>query len=407
LQGWSADPRVAGFFQFVSAQVRANYGTGHGLGDLLLLGWNLVFSPDRFGHLPVGWLLLPLGTFGLLRVRHYPLLYLMLPVAVVAVAVWFASSQQVRYLAPLLPWAAVLAVVPVREAESTRWRGLGALVVALSLTGWAPLSAISWPDAFQTRVPVDLLTGHATRDAVRELRAYNDEWSLWRFVNHATPAHSTFLVDGGQARRWARRPYTDISYDALAFHAFQAFVDRGEPLDYPVTHLVTTAARAKTLGATLAASFCRTYANGHLEVWQRRQLTGVCAVPPLHAVEPYRWLEVAGPRDAQGYWWIGAHARLLHRCDGGAAALEIVAPFARQGARDLQVRVNDGPPTVFTIDGQQHVTIPCSPGDTIELTAPQTVNPPALGFAGDPTPKAFLVRLSPQPNSEFGFRIAE
>jgi hypothetical protein len=393
LQTRLGDRATADFFRFVATQVRENYGVGRGFLDLLMVGWNVTFRPERFGDLPVGWLLLPLTIFGLVRVRRYPLLYLMLPLSAVAAALWFVTSQQVRYLAPLFPYAAALAAVPVAAAaQHRRWRWLPGAIALLALSGWAPLAAASWPSAgFHAQVPWDSLIGPASRDAVRERWSYNDEWSLWRFANAALPANASILGDGAQARWWAQRAFTDISYDPQAWSAFAAWLKGSGELDYSATHLITTPARARQLGAKLDAAFCRVYSNGSLELWQRRQPSDVCLVPPLASVEPYRWIEVASPRDARGYWWVGARARLLLP---RGVAVEVVAPFASVGVRELDVSVNGAAPTRYETDGRRTLTFGDAPVAAVDFVAPQTVNPLDLGFTGDSTPKAFLARVA-------------
>lgn len=386
----SAGP-AGDFFRFVAERVREGYGAGTGLTDLLLIGWRLTFNPELFGHLPIGWLLLPLLAFGLARVRRWPLLALLTPMAGVALLVWFATSQQVRYLAPLFPYAAVLSAAPVMlAAERRRW--LPALVVVLALSGWGPLALYQWPQAgFVPHVWPGLLSGETSRDQVRERYAYNDEWSLWRFANAALPDNAAVLGDGAQARLWAEREFIDLSYDPASFAPVivRALKESG-PLRHRVGYLATTPKREAVYAALPGERGCRLYTNGHLVLRQRLAAGQECRVPPLTANEAYRWLEVASPRDGHGYWWLGERATLLAR---PGTRLEVIAPFVEQGVRELVICGEGAEEQRITIDDRAEFTLMSSADRPVELTAPHTVNPADLGFAGDPTPKSFLVRF--------------
>lgn len=393
LSAWTADESTAAFFHYVAARVREGYGAGYGLGDVLLLGWNLTFKPELFGHLPLGWLLLPLLTFGLLRLKRYPLLYLLTPLAAVALAVWFVTSQQVRYLAPWLVYAAVLAAMPVLAVARKR-PGAAWIVVLVALTGWGPLAAAQWPRAgFTPRIHASLLAGRVSRDDVRAAHAYNDEWSLWRFVNQALPADALLLGDGAQARWWAQRPFIDIGYDPGAYRSvIVAARQNKERLAHPARFIVTTAGRETEYASLPGERLVRWYANGHLVVLARPDTAAASEPPPLTAAEPFRWLEIAGPRDAHGYWWIGRRAQLM--LPPGEHRLHIVAPFAVQGVSELWVHTGDGYPTIYVIREQAELTLRVPPGAVVDFVPTRTVDPTRLGFAGDPTPKAFLVKLS-------------
>ncbi len=387
------NPDAHEFFGSISTYVAEHYGLGRGLRGLLLVGWNLTFVPQRFGDLAIGWLLLPLVTFGLFRVRHYPLLRLLLPIAGIAMLVWFFTSQQVRYLAPLFPVAAVLATIPVIAAAKKRaWHWLPTLVVVLALTGWAPLVRHQWPGAgFVPKVYASLLTGHATRDQIREQFAYNDEWSLWRFVNSTLPDCAKIRGQGASSQFWARRAFIDVSYWDRAFYRDYGYTI--EPLMPPECehwYYIAPVDSEWHITARPDEHYCRVYTNGSLVVDFGTNDPQPCLVPPLSKDEPFRWLEVAAPRDPNGYWWIGARARLML---APGRQLEIVAPFAAQGANRLTVQVADQPPADFVIRGREVIAPVSSAGQIITLIAPVTVDPLALGYTGDPTPKSFLVRI--------------
>lgn len=382
----------ADFFAYIATHVREGYGLGHGFVDLLLIGWRLTFQPEHFGHLAIGWLLLPLITFGLARLRRWPLLGLLTPIAGVAFLLWFATSQQVRYLAPLFAYAAVLAAAPVTlAARQSRFRFLPALIALLALSGWAPLVAAQWPQAgFVPRVHADLLVGKATRDQIREQYAYNDEWSLWRFINTTSSTNETILGDGAQARWWARRNFVDLSYDPASYvPAIRDTLQNKRPLDHPASLIVTNVANEPRWRN--AGDFCLVYTNGLLVVLQRLPEGQTCEHRPLSMDEPYRWLTVAGPRDPGGWWWIGERAELL--LPGPVAALELLSPFAEKGISELSVQVGDNEPFVVTVQPANAVRVETDGATIVTLRAHKTADPAAMGFAGDPAPKSFLVKI--------------
>jgi len=390
---WSRWQRY--FFDGISHYVAETYGAGHGFAHLLLVGWNLTFLPERFGHLAIGWLLLPLATFGLVRLRRRPLLALLTPIAGVALLVWFATSQQVRYLAPLFPYAAVLAAAPVlAAAEKRAWRWLPLAVALLALTGWAPIVRHQWSDAgFAPKVYTSLLTGRATRDQIRERHAYNDEWSLWRFANSALPDKAKIVGDGAQARLWAKRPFADLNYDPDSYFLYVLRDRINTPgLNTLPTHLVLNAGWENRYGDAEGERWCRIYTNGALVVLERRPNAVDCAPPALSPAEPFRWLDVASPRDPHGYWWIGARARIML---ARGTRLEIIAPFSALGVTKLSAKIGEQDASEFEIRERQIIVLDARPDEIIELIAPRTVDPIALGYGGDPAPKAFLVRILP------------
>ena len=421
----------AEFFRFIAEQNQANYGTGHSWLDLLLVGWNVTFAPERFGHLPIGWLLLPLATFGIVTARRTPLLRLTLPVGAVAGLVWFATHQEIRLLAPLLPIAAVLAAAAVvrlvhADLRFPRLRRAAPFVVlALALSGLAPLAAASWPDAgFVTKVHWPLLTGRATRDQVRERFAYNDEWALWRFANAALPDDAKLRGEGAvQGHFWARRKFVDAGRDGGVVSSRLREALEMQQLAEKQTGPWLSIGRPDP-----AADACVIYTNGYFAITREKKESGgaeevasprsmdgspfsmvdepskmkgdendafrrpraekaregfvstTCPIPPLAEAEPYRWVEVASPRDVAERWWIGAQARLLVHPN---TRLEIVAPLAAQGVTELTVTAKGHEPARLSITGKQTIL---PPGTDLTFTAAQTI------MIGD-TAKSFVVRV--------------
>lgn len=394
LSAWTADESTAAFFHYIAQRVRETYGAGFGLKAMLLLGWNLTFKPELFGHLPLGWLLLPLLTFGLVRLRHYPLLYLLTPLAAVSLAVWFVTSQQVRYLAPWLVYGAALAALPVAEAALKK-TAVAWIVVALALTGWGPLIAAQWPRAgFTPHIYWSQLTGLQTRDEIRAAHAYNDEWSLWNFLRSvsAYPDEKHLISDGAQAHWWGMYIFRDVNYDPASYETMIVPRRTKQPIRRPEKFIITTPDHEADFLPPPGKRYARWYSNGHLVLLARVDEHEPDNVTPLFANEPYRWLEVAGPRDAQGYWWIGERARLL--LPPGERQLHFIAPFIAQGVDELRITIDDEPPVSYRLADQADITLHVPPGATIEFLPNRTVDPLALGYTGDPAPKAFLVKLS-------------
>ncbi|HPQ70065.1 MAG TPA: glycosyltransferase family 39 protein [bacterium] len=393
LSAWTADESTAAFFQYIAQRVRETYGAGFDLKAMLLLGWNLTFKPELFGHLPLGWLLLPLLTFGLVRLRHYPLLYLLTPLAAVSLAVWFVTSQQVRYLAPWLVYGAALAALPVAEAARKK-AAVAWVVVALALTGWGPLIAAQWPRAgFTPHIYWTQLTGLQTRDEIRAAHAYNDEWSLNRMVD-TRARHFNFIIgDGAQAMYWwLYDGFADVNYAPHLYETILKPRRENRPLSPWEDTIITTTAHEAEYVAGEGRRLDRLYTNGHLVLLANRSDDEPVDIWPLTDYEPYRWLEVAGPRDAKGYWWIGERARLM--LPPGERQLHFIAPFLAQGVDELRITIDDEPPVAYRLADQTDVTLNVPPGAVIEFLPNRTVDPLALGYTGDPAPKAFLVKLS-------------
>jgi len=394
LSAWTADESTAAFFRYIAQRVRETYGAGFDLKAMLLLGWNLTFKPELFGHLPLGWLLLPLLTFGLVRLRHYPLLYLLTPLAAVSLAAWFVTSQQVRYLAPWLVYGAALAALPVAEAARKK-AAVAWVVVALALTGWGPLIAAQWPRAgFTPHIYWTQLTAWQTRDDIRAAHAYNDEWSLWNFLRSSTayPDEMQLISEGAQAHWWGMYIFRDVNYDPASYETMIVPRRTKQPIQRREKFIITTPDREADFVPPPGQRYARWYTNGHLVLLARVDEHQPDDVTPLFADEPYRWLEVAGPRDAQGYWWIGERARLL--LPPGENRLHVIAPFTDRGVNELLVGVGERLPYQYVIEDEATLTLHVPPGAVVELLPNRTVAPLALGYTGDPTRKAFLVKLS-------------
>ncbi len=100
------------------AAVAARYGYGKRPIDLVLLPFRLTLAGSRFdlGQL-LGPLYLVFVPFSLMAIRRSPKLRVIWIFCVAFVLVWFYSTQQVRFLAPVLPLAAIACAVALGEME--------------------------------------------------------------------------------------------------------------------------------------------------------------------------------------------------------------------------------------------------------------------------------------------------
>jgi hypothetical protein len=177
-----------------------SFGTGRSLADYLLLPWNVYAQHVRFGtfmttiELPS--LIFPLAVlFPFFSPSPYlrPLTWLGLGLFVV----WAAGSQQIRFLLPIFPVAAVLtAGVLIRW-----WRGLEArvglriLVPALLIGGIASTLAYQVIFLGNTR-PLAVVIGRESKDSFLERAVY--DYRALRYVSTAIPPGSkvAMLWDG-------------------------------------------------------------------------------------------------------------------------------------------------------------------------------------------------------------------
>ena len=177
-----------------------SFGTGRSLADYLLLPWNVYAQHVRFGtfmttiELPS--LIFPLAVlfpFFSPSPSLRPLTWLGLGLFVV----WAAGSQQIRFLLPIFPVAAVLtASVLIRW-----WRGLEArvglriLVPALLIGGIASTLAYQVIFLGNTR-PLAVVIGRESKDSFLQRNVY--DYPALRYVQHELPAGSKvrMLWDG-------------------------------------------------------------------------------------------------------------------------------------------------------------------------------------------------------------------
>lgn len=120
------------------------FGMGRGVGDLLLLPWNLTVNGYRFFDIESVFGLVGMAFVGLIPIqvmagRASRAMLMMGLVSAVFVAAWFVLMQQSRYLIGVLPLLSIIAASGV-EAASSSWsigrhavNGFVALCVGLSI----------------------------------------------------------------------------------------------------------------------------------------------------------------------------------------------------------------------------------------------------------------------------------
>jgi len=141
--------------------------------DLLRLPLRLTFDPERFDGLDLGPAflgLLPLALIGADRRRAA-----LLVVGFGGAVAWAATTQQIRFLVPLLPIACATIAAGAVQGR-WRWSGRAAVVVAVLVAaiGLVPLAA-----GLRTRAAV--LTGGETVD--RFLERYISSYAAMRYVD--------------------------------------------------------------------------------------------------------------------------------------------------------------------------------------------------------------------------------
>jgi len=118
------------------------FGMGTSLWDLTLLPWNLSLYPQRFVEFgSIGLIYLLLLPFALRAVVRRSIAPWMLCVVVGGGLLWFFGAQYLRYLLPLLPFAAIVGTAGLLGTAGWGWMrsGIGlVLVAALAATtvGW-------------------------------------------------------------------------------------------------------------------------------------------------------------------------------------------------------------------------------------------------------------------------------
>ena len=177
-----------------------SFGTGRSLADYLLLPWNVYAQHVRFGTfmttIEVPSLLFPIAVFFPI-VSHPPSLRPLAWLALGRFVLWAVGSQQIRFLLPIFPLAAVLtASVLIRGWQSLEGR-VGVRMLVPSLLIGALASTLAYQVIFlgNTR-PLPVVLGLENKDSYL-LRAVYDYPAL-KYVSQAIPPGSkvAMLWDG-------------------------------------------------------------------------------------------------------------------------------------------------------------------------------------------------------------------
>lgn len=171
-------------------QVLEGYGRGRSLLDALLLPFRLLTGGDAFdrGDL-ISPLFLALAPAALLDRRLRRAAAVALTVSVVYGAAWFATSQQARFLVPLMPAFAVLAAVGAL-ALASRGR-LGRVVVVVAVAGTLAVDlGISTVYASQF---ARVVTGRESKNAFLDRKTSYSAAIRW--LNENLPPDARVLLD--------------------------------------------------------------------------------------------------------------------------------------------------------------------------------------------------------------------
>lgn len=194
-----------------SAQLASNYtmlqkqfGMGHSPGAFLLLPFNLTFHSEAFYDRPglyVGPLLLvslPILTFARYRCAK---LTALLVFFIAQLALWFALSQQSRYLIPAFAVLAVL-VAGLTNLDERMRRTRALLGATLAATAVFGLVVMLWPEMRET---TRVVFGAESRETylIRRLDIYPAQ----TYINTMLPSESKIALFGDTRGFYLERPY--------------------------------------------------------------------------------------------------------------------------------------------------------------------------------------------------------
>jgi 4-amino-4-deoxy-L-arabinose transferase-like glycosyltransferase len=177
-----------------------SFGTGRSLADYMLLPWNLFAQHARFGTfmttIEVPSLLFPIALFFPI-VSHPRSIRPLAWLALGRFVLWAVGSQQIRFLLPIFPLAAVLtASVLIRGWQSLEGR-VGVRMLVPSLLIGALASTLAYQVIFlgNTR-PLPVVLGLESKDSFLERAVY--DYPALRYVRQALPPESrvAMLWDG-------------------------------------------------------------------------------------------------------------------------------------------------------------------------------------------------------------------
>ena len=218
-----------------------SFGTGNGLLDFLTLPVSLTFKHEVFStwrgvEVPNPILLLALGCPFLRKKRGMDILALY---GLARIGLWFVTSQQLRFLLPVLPVAALLAGGTV---ESFLERGRAArIVLYTSVISMVVISLIYQGIFFLSSQPIPVLSG---RESPRDflLRRVSDFEAI-EYINRSLPADArVFLMWDGRSYYCEERCLPDSGQLNWTYEVLRAGFDLDRLLeqlgDPGVTHLL-------------------------------------------------------------------------------------------------------------------------------------------------------------------------
>ncbi len=213
------------------------FGMGRGLGDLLLLPYNLTFKAElhslKFDGQAgiVFFMLIPALIVGLWKPRAPKAVPLAVFLAVLMLF-WFINFQYVRFLAPAFTLLTLLCVAGLEKitrtgpeaSSSSRWLSRILLgVVACGVLFNVNLIRENW----QKKAPAIYITGQETRE--QYLSRNIPRYPMYRAMNGLDPGARVFLVFMRNLGYLAERPfYSDSIYEA---HTLQKILERDASIE--------------------------------------------------------------------------------------------------------------------------------------------------------------------------------
>lgn len=216
-KGW--DVERSNLFQAMNSQYG---GATKSAADHLLTPWNVSVSaqPERFedfdGVLGFAFLFgLPIVIFALWKFELSTEAKICAGVAAIMFLFWMFSSQQLRYLLPIVPALAIAIVASVETVSSKRETFNKIAAVSLGVAAVVCLATTAaW---FLRKAPVRTVLGGETRDAY--LARNLDHYPYYQWINTETPADvKVWLINMRRDSYHLDRPYfSDYLFEDWTF----------------------------------------------------------------------------------------------------------------------------------------------------------------------------------------------
>ncbi|MDR7418068.1 MAG: glycosyltransferase family 39 protein [Armatimonadota bacterium] len=314
--------------------LRPLLGMGTGLWDLLLIPWRVTRFPERFvedAGLGVAYLaLLPLAVLAVAR-RRVP--GWMTVTLVLAVLVWFWTSQYLRFALPLLPLVALVAGIGAADAPGGRGATATAATVSAALLA---LNAGAWAAPGPPNFPHTVAAGRVTRFAYAA--RYIPGFPVSEFAGRALPPDARIASAGDDRGYHYGRVFVPVSWYGRRF--------RGD------LHSVVLAARsADSLRQSLTAE----------------GFTHVVVVPDSPLLWPGRehdawvtreafWEDVLRLEYAFGGFYLFSLERAVAPRTRGPVLLDWTRVLVDGGGRSLEVPVR--PETLYALEALVRAAVP-------------------------------------------------